>query len=342
VAEQLKLAPVVKTEEEQRQAKEPAWVEPDIPDDAIGGIVAERSDVQYIDKFPKSGLTEIAKEMWSPRFGIFKPWFDVVLQYRAGYHTVSVPADWLYKVRFGDWMTIKSFKVMGSMVVAQEIEVIEVPRHPMKVKLDVEWIGPQSLITGEGKIGIGTDNTGRQIYFSNLVLSRYFGKVPRREKTVILTQLDDLQPSSGGYYGILGISPPVDDEEVKTAFRTAARETHPDLNPDDEGAGAKFQEVHEAYEFLKTAENRNLYDMMMNVASSTYAAQNDEGIIRQGQHKDQWYPPVTSGIIRGIGVQIGNSMLIQKIDDVEVITEQGHTRVAADQDGMTTVAWAVL
>ncbi len=343
MSKQMKLAPVVKTEEELNQdPKEPAWAEPPIPSTSIGGIVAERSDVQYVDSFPKSGLSTIAKMMWSPRYGQFRPWFDVTLQSRAGYQEVSVPAEYLYKVRFGDWMTINKFTVDGGVTIAEDIDVIPVPRYPSKIKLDVHWIGPQSLITGEGKVGVGLDANGRKIFFSNLVLSKHFGRQHRREINVELTPLDGLTATSGTYYDLLGLVPPADDEQVKSAFRGAARDTHPDLHPNDEGAGAKFQEVHEAYEFLKEQKNRDLYDMMMQVAQSTYAAQNDSGVIRIGQHKELWYPPVTSGIIKGIGVQIGSSLLIQKIDDIELETQGSYTRVAADQDGMITVAWAAL
>lgn len=59
-------------------------------------------------------------------------------------------------------------------------------------------------------------------------------------------------------FEILGIdaSPAVTDDAVKTAWKRALFETHPDRNPDDPDADAKLRDVNEAYERLKTASQR--------------------------------------------------------------------------------------
>ncbi len=62
------------------------------------------------------------------------------------------------------------------------------------------------------------------------------------------------------YYTILGINKSADADEVKRAFRQLARKYHPDVNPDDKGAEAKFKEVSEAYEVLSDTEKRQKYD----------------------------------------------------------------------------------
>ena len=62
------------------------------------------------------------------------------------------------------------------------------------------------------------------------------------------------------YYEILGVSRDAQDAEIKKAYKKAARTFHPDLNPDDAGAEAKFKEASEAYEVLSTAEKRQVYD----------------------------------------------------------------------------------
>lgn len=62
------------------------------------------------------------------------------------------------------------------------------------------------------------------------------------------------------YYQILGVERSADPKEIKKRYRTLAAKYHPDKNPDDPGAEAKFKEVGEAYEVLKDPEKRKLYD----------------------------------------------------------------------------------
>jgi molecular chaperone DnaJ len=62
------------------------------------------------------------------------------------------------------------------------------------------------------------------------------------------------------YYGILGVKPDATPEEIKKAFRRLARETHPDANPGDHSAEARFRDVAEAYEVLSDPERRRAYD----------------------------------------------------------------------------------
>lgn len=62
------------------------------------------------------------------------------------------------------------------------------------------------------------------------------------------------------YYNILGVKKTASDKEIKSAFRKLARKYHPDLNPNDREAEAKFKEVNEAYEALSDDEKRKKYD----------------------------------------------------------------------------------
>lgn len=62
------------------------------------------------------------------------------------------------------------------------------------------------------------------------------------------------------YYNILGVSKSADDQEIKKAYRKLAKKYHPDRNPDDKAAEAKFKEISEAYEVLSDAEKRQMYD----------------------------------------------------------------------------------
>ena len=62
------------------------------------------------------------------------------------------------------------------------------------------------------------------------------------------------------YYQVLGISKDADADEIKKAYRKLARKYHPDLNPGDKSAEARFKEVNEAQEVLSDPEKRRKYD----------------------------------------------------------------------------------
>jgi len=62
------------------------------------------------------------------------------------------------------------------------------------------------------------------------------------------------------YYVVLGVGRDAGDAEIKKAFRGLARQFHPDVNPDDPDAEARFKELAEAYEVLSNDQSRAAYD----------------------------------------------------------------------------------
>ncbi len=62
------------------------------------------------------------------------------------------------------------------------------------------------------------------------------------------------------YYEVLGVAKNASEADIKKAYRRLAMKHHPDRNPDDKSAEARFKEANEAYEILADAQKRAAYD----------------------------------------------------------------------------------
>ena len=62
------------------------------------------------------------------------------------------------------------------------------------------------------------------------------------------------------FYEVMGVPKNATEDEIKKAYRKLAKKYHPDLNPGDKEAEAKFKEVNEAYEVLSDKDKRARYD----------------------------------------------------------------------------------
>lgn len=65
---------------------------------------------------------------------------------------------------------------------------------------------------------------------------------------------------SKDYYEVLGVGKDAGQDDIKKAFRQLAKKHHPDANPGDKGAEARFKEINEAYEVLSDPAKRSNYD----------------------------------------------------------------------------------
>jgi len=64
------------------------------------------------------------------------------------------------------------------------------------------------------------------------------------------------------FYDVLGLRRSASEQEIKRAYRKLARKHHPDVNPGNKAAEAKFKEISEAYEVLSDPEKRRRYDQL--------------------------------------------------------------------------------
>ncbi len=72
--------------------------------------------------------------------------------------------------------------------------------------------------------------------------------------------------SKKDYYEVLGVDKDASEADLKKAFRKLARQYHPDVNPGDQEAEAKFKEVSEAYEVLSDPQKKAQYDQFGHAA----------------------------------------------------------------------------
>ncbi len=64
------------------------------------------------------------------------------------------------------------------------------------------------------------------------------------------------------YYKTLGVERNASEADIKSAYRRLARKYHPDVNPNNKAAEARFKEINEAYQVLSDPEKRKKYDAL--------------------------------------------------------------------------------
>ena len=133
------------------------------------------------------------------------------------------------------------------------------------------------------------------------------------------------------YYAMLGVKKTATPEEIRKAFRKAARKYHPDVNPGDKKAEEKFKEISEANDILSDEKKRKIYDQVGfysdqidPATAEAYARQQREGSNR---------PPVDFGIFSGAqhaqphGPQPGTDLEYQATVDFWTAIRGGQARI---------------
>ena len=94
--------------------------------------------------------------------------------------------------------------------------------------------------------------------------------MPFPAKVVILIKtllrIEENMADKRDYYEVLGLSKGAGEAEIKKAYRSMAKKYHPDMNPGDSEAEAKFKEVNEAYAVLSDADKKAQYDQFGHAA----------------------------------------------------------------------------
>ena len=84
--------------------------------------------------------------------------------------------------------------------------------------------------------------------------------------------------SKRDYYEVLGVDKSADDSAIKKAYRSLAKKYHPDMNPGDKEAEAKFKEVNEAYDVLSDPDKKSKYDQFGHAAFDPSSGMGGGGI----------------------------------------------------------------
>jgi len=99
--------------------------------------------------------------------------------------------------------------------------------------------------------------------FNPLLRSAHFSDEyhsPLTQPRLFLKSHANCNRLQGLFYEILAVSKSATPEKIKKAYRKLARKHHPDLNPGDKEAEAKFKDLNEANEVLSAPQKRQKYD----------------------------------------------------------------------------------
>jgi molecular chaperone DnaJ len=119
------------------------------------------------------------------------------------------------------------------------------------------------------------------------------------------------------YYEVLSVTREATSDELRKAYRREALKHHPDRNPGDAGAEAKFKEVNEAYQVLSDADKRRLYDQFGHAGldGSMGGAGGAEGMGDVFSHMQDLFAEMFSG-----GAGFGGSARPRRGSDMRVQT----------------------
>lgn len=120
--------------------------------------------------------------------------------------------------------------------------------------------------------------------------------------------------AQANYYELLGVKRDASEKEIRTAYRKLARKHHPDVNPGDKVAEAKFKQINAAYEVLADADKRKKYDKY---GDRWELADQIEEQQRQQANAGQWFRTAQQGRRSGASTTTGGGGGF-KMPDIDV------------------------
>lgn len=125
--------------------------------------------------------------------------------------------------------------------------------------------------------------------------------------------------ASPNYYKRLGVSPSARPAEIERAFRRCAKETHPDRNPDDPQAAARFRRIREAYEILSDPERRAAYDAQRTAPSPAVPSTLTASSLDETGCVTYYLPRVGVGLLAVVAFLILEAFGVWRADDPEAV-----------------------
>ena len=128
------------------------------------------------------------------------------------------------------------------------------------------------------------------------------------------------QPGSAQtLYGVLGVKASCNAEELRSAFRRAARTWHPDVNKDPDAA-EQFKAINHAYQVLSDLKMRTRYDAGLKLEDSLHGKQNSPGLAAA-----TFRSPLNCGFVMVEGIERLGRFVVEQILGWEDITRNGFT-----------------
>lgn len=179
----------------------------------------------------------------------------------------------------------------------------------------VEYIGSCKQRDGGESSAFGWVGSDWNIIFPETVLRSYFNAGPTSDK-----------PNQNTLYGLLGIEQVATIDQIKSAYRRAARQWHPDVNSDPDAAQV-FRRLNDAYQVLSEPRQRKRYDAGLALESNGKSFDDDLFTVNL---QAMYRAPYTCGVVCFKGKrQLGRWIVEQIISWDDIKNEQGETMVSS-------------
>ena len=214
------------------------------------------------------------------------------------------------------WLIAPQYEDTCRALVSQFLGVRVAPTAPMffpsterQVELiELRYLGSTKDRGGDVRTASGHDGQTWRFVFPEKVLKEWFG---------ILT---DDPTSERTLYAVLGIARTATAREIKQAYRTAARQWHPDVCT-EQNATEVFQRINEAYQVLSNPNTRTRYDAGLALEASLWAPAIDT--------QTRWRPPLRCGwLLVNATPQLGR-LIVDEILQWTEIVEHGKSLVTS-------------